>query len=68
MSKKTVELDEFHYHEVLDRAHVIATMVDELLIDHPAVVAHDELRASVTKLSEAAMHVYQQAGIAADYD
>jgi hypothetical protein len=58
-----MKVDAFHLHEVLDRAHIIASMVDDLLADHIAVQAHpDTLGAAVLKLEEAAAEMYQVAG------
>ena len=29
--------DKFHYHEIVDRCHIICSMIDDLLIDHPGM-------------------------------
>jgi hypothetical protein len=31
------KIDAFHYHEIMDRCHVICSMIDDFLIDHPAM-------------------------------
>lgn len=56
------KIDAFHLHEVTDRAHMIATMVDELLGCHDAVRAYPSLSKAVNALEEAAAHLYQVAG------
>ncbi len=40
--KKKPSLDDFHYHEVVDRCHVIMCMIQDHLLDHPAIIAHPE--------------------------
>ena len=30
-------LDKFHYHEIADRCHLIMSMVEDFLVDHPAM-------------------------------
>jgi len=35
MSNVKDMLDKFHYHEALDRVHIIATIIDDHLIQHP---------------------------------
>ena len=29
--------NKFHYHETIDRAHLICSMIDDFLIDHPGM-------------------------------
>jgi hypothetical protein len=42
-----MKLDEFHYHEVLDRLTVIQTMISELLLDHPVMAEYGDLEDKV---------------------
>lgn len=34
--EEKVTLDEFHYHEMSDRCHVINCMIDDFILAHPA--------------------------------
>lgn len=31
-----ISLDKFHYHEISDRCHLINSMIDDFVLDHPA--------------------------------
>lgn len=31
------KLDQFHFHEIIDRTHIICSMIDDYLLDHPAM-------------------------------
>ena len=56
-----VELDEFHKHEVLDRACTMFEMLDHLLEDHPAVKQNERLRALYEGASQALWRLYTAA-------
>ena len=56
------ELDEFHYHEALDRSFLVASMIDELLLKHPVFEKHETLRESAEKAQELLAEVYQTIG------
>jgi hypothetical protein len=32
------QLDELHYHEMIDRLHCVDSMIEELLVNHPCAV------------------------------
>lgn len=55
-------LDEFHYHEALDRLLTVQIMINELLLDHPAVIAHDRLQAKVLSADAMLADAYQECG------
>lgn len=57
-----MKLDTGHYHEVMDRAATIETLIDAILAEHPAVKGEPELTAGLAKLQEAAADFYQLAG------
>jgi hypothetical protein len=52
------EFNEGHVAEAIDRCHVIMTMIDELLRDHPAIEKSD-LGREVERASEEVMNIYQ---------
>ena len=56
------ELDEFHYHEALDRSHMISSMIEEFLIQHPVFEKHNHLRESAEKAQKLIIDSYQSIG------
>lgn len=56
------ELDEFHYHEALDRTHLIASMIEEFLLSHPVYEKHNHLRESAENAQELIANAYQSIG------
>jgi hypothetical protein len=60
--KRKVPLDEFHYHEVIDRLYLIANFLDEALMDHPAVLENKELKKRIKKAVKELAEAYQIAG------
>jgi hypothetical protein len=56
------KLDKFHYHEVLDRLHVINTMIDEFLLEHPVVINNKKINKKIEKASELLSKTYQEIG------
>jgi hypothetical protein len=36
------KLDEFHYHEALDRCYCVEVIIQEMLLDHPVMEQHKE--------------------------
>lgn len=57
-----MKLDEFHYHEALDRLSTIQTMIDQLLVDHPAITGHERLLAKVLTADGLLADAYQECG------
>lgn len=57
-----MKLDEFHYHEALDRLHTMQVIINEILVDHPAIVAHEELQAAVLNADAFLSDAYQACG------
>ena len=50
------ELDKFHYHEMLDRLHVVMSMADDHLQQHPVA----KIESEIGKLIESAItNLYQ---------
>lgn len=52
--------DEFHYHELMDRCHVIENAIQENLCEHPAIT--DKQRRKLEKAQMLIGEVYQWAG------
>ena len=62
MSKKKNKLDEFHYHEALDRAYICADVLENTLVIHPVIRKHKELKEKIKKAQSLIMEVYQTIG------
>lgn len=60
MSKE--KLNKGHWHEAADRAHCIIAMMEELLIEHPAINQTPDLKIKVEKAQALLGDVYQKAG------
>ena len=61
MSKKP-ELDEFHYHEMLDRLHVVMSMVDVHLQQHPVAKIEPEIKDLISHALDSLWQAYQLTG------
>lgn len=59
---KESEFDEFHYHEVIDRCHVINSMIDDHLLSHPVIDEDVRLREKIEKAQRLISEVYQEVG------
>jgi hypothetical protein len=57
-----MKLDNYHYHEALDRTYVVGNIIDEILIDHPVIHKHKRLRNKLEKASSLIGEVYQEIG------
>lgn len=55
-------LDQFHRHEALDRASLVADERGDTLLDHPYLVAHPALRSEVEYAMRLISDVYQEIG------
>jgi len=63
MSKKAkMRLDEFHYHEALDRTHMLLCMIDDHLREHPVVKKHKQLKIRVEIAEDILAEVYERIG------
>ena len=59
-SKKIgIELDDFHYHEALDRLKIIIDNIDNHLIQHPVLKLETEVKDSVIEGTDALWKAYQ---------
>lgn len=61
-----MKVDEFHYHEVLDRLHVIMTNIDTHIVEHPVMEKHTELRDKTNDAIGILWDVYQEIGKLSD--
>ena len=62
-SKKKVggiELDDFHYHEVVHTLSLMMSLVDNELIQHPVLKIEKEARQEVEKAAEHLWEAYQK--------
>ena len=60
--KKKNSLDEFHYHEALDRTHVVTMIIEDNLVNHPVFEKHKRLRKKIQKAQSILCDVYQGVG------
>jgi len=51
-----------HYHEVLHTAHIVSSMFDQFIREHPATQQSPALREAADSLSSALADFYQLAG------
>jgi hypothetical protein len=62
-SKKIgIELDDFHYHEALDRIHITMNNIDTHLIQHPVLKLETEVKDLVEAAQTKLWHAYQIIG------
>jgi hypothetical protein len=59
-------LDVFHYHEILDRLHVIACTCEDHLMQHPVTKLERDVKQNVEKALEHLWEAYQCAGSLSD--
>ena len=56
-------LDQFHWHEMLDRLHVVKCIFDDFILSHPCA-DHKELKRPIEAVSDALRRLYQHVGTA----
>ena len=61
MSKKP-KLDKFHYHEMLDRLHVVMSMIDDHLQQHPVAKIEIEIKDLISEAQDKLFEAYQIVG------
>lgn len=57
-----MELDEYNYHEALDRASCVAEIIENMLIKHSVVQEHKDVKELVEKAQEYILEAYQILG------
>jgi hypothetical protein len=63
--KSMFDLGGFGGHELLDRSHLMSTMVDDFLLNHPVALLNPELYEQASKASRALAKLYEMVGTAA---
>lgn len=54
-----LELDDFHYHEVVHTIHLLMSLIDDSLIQHPVLKIEKEARKNVEKATDYLFEAYQ---------
>lgn len=57
-----VQLTEAYMHEACDRAHIVSSMFDDFLLQHPAVLGVNDLKKKAESISESLAEFYQMCG------
>jgi hypothetical protein len=60
------KLDQFHYHEALDRLHVVMSMCDEHLMQHPVIKIESSVKQNVNEAIKLLWQAYQEVGHMSD--
>jgi len=60
--KKKIKLDEFHYHEAIDRTYICADIINTHLLQHPVIKKHKNLKKRVKKAQKLLLETYQLTG------
>lgn len=60
--KAMFDLGGFGGHELLDRSHLLCTMVDDFVLNHPAALLNPELYEQATKASRSLAKLYEMVG------
>ena len=55
-------LDEFHYHEMLDRLHMILSISEDHLLQHPVAKVERDVKQNIEKALEHLAEAYQITG------
>ena len=61
-NKIGIKLDDFHYHEALDRLHVVMDIIDSHLIQHPVLKLETEVKDLVDDAQIKLWEAYQIIG------
>jgi hypothetical protein len=61
-AKKIKKLDKFYYHEALDRTYIVANQIEDILVEHPVIIKHKELRKRVKRAQQLILEAYQLIG------
>lgn len=57
-----IKLDDFHYHEMMDRIHVINCTINDHLLEHPVAFKHKRLFNKIEKALDLLGDAYQMTG------
>lgn len=58
-----LELDDFHYHEVVHTLNIVLGLIDETLIQHPVLKIEKEARSEVEKATDHLFAAYQKIAV-----
>jgi len=58
-TKEKIKLDEFHYHEALDRTSMVNEIINCTLVHHPVFETHKKLKKKIEKAQSILYQVYQ---------
>jgi hypothetical protein len=61
-AENTLALDEFHYHEALDRAYIELSNLENSLGEHPVIESHPELQTLYDEVFDKLGELYQKIG------
>lgn len=56
-------LDGYHEHEALDRLHIVCSMIDDHLLDHPYIQSRPDLLRRVSEASKSLADAYCLVGV-----
>ena len=56
------EIDEFHFHEAMDRLYVVGSIIDDALLNHPVCANYSEVEKRVKMAQELLVEAYQYVG------
>ena len=59
---KKLKLDEFHYHEALDRTYVLQTNIENTLQSHSVFHKHKKLARKLNEVQAILSEIYQEIG------
>jgi hypothetical protein len=57
--EEKINLDEFHYHEFMDRSSLMMYMVNSALTEHPLYYENEEIKKMVDEISDKIFDLYQ---------
>lgn len=60
--KKEVQLNEFSYHEAIDRCYIITTQIETILLEHPVIQKHKKIKKNVNEAIILLTDAYQMIG------
>ena len=62
MARQKLELNPGHWHEATDRTHIIILMINDFLIEHPAIMQSPEIRKLCQEAGAKLGEAYQLCG------
>ena len=62
MIKETIEINDGHYLELMDRLHVVSCTIDDHILNHPLSEANKDIQNKIDEALSLLMEAYQMAG------